>query len=62
MIQLNHDTSVRRKSGEVVIVRTFTADTLQEARTVRAEHGGESELIHNGTKHVWRVRTIKKQA
>jgi len=58
MMKFSHDSNISKG----VIVRTFTADTAKEAAMLTHEHGGTSERIHNGTKHVWRVRTIKKQS
>lgn len=57
-MRFSHDSTIRKG----LVVRTFTADTAKEAATLTHEHGGTSERIYNGTKHVWRVRTIKKQA
>ena len=49
-----HDTNIRKG----VIVRTWTADTLKEAATIAHEHGGTTERIYNGFRHVWRIRAI----
>ena len=41
---------------ENIWVRTYSADTFQEANTTAHEHGGTIERIFNGFKHVYRIR------